>query len=387
MKKAEQSSDIIVAGDGIAGRAFALALAQSGVKTTVIAPNTASKPAIGGGIQLAPNGWAALCQLGIENAASPHAKPLSLMRLIDMQKGYNLTQLALNDRPRRTPYQSITRQGLMGALKTALLQTKRITWRDGRIVNIASENNNAVLTLEDDTIIKCPWLIGADAADGVARRYVQASPKPIKPNPARLAYHIAIPANTMPPYLNGDAVSIWLGERGHIVYYPLADGTINAVATVSTTTDASTHFFRTITKHHQLQPLVPFFEAIDPRPIYHLIPLDAYQRGRVILTGDAAHPMPPHLAQGAGQALIDAAILRQKLTHLSAPIAEDNLRHSIVEWGGERAHAMRSIHDKAMRASTMFGLSGGLAKARNIALSTIGGPILKRQLEALWSIN
>jgi 2-polyprenyl-6-methoxyphenol hydroxylase-like FAD-dependent oxidoreductase len=39
-----------------------------------------------------------------------------------------------------------------------------------------------------------------------------------------------------------------------------------------------------------------------------------WNRGRVVLIGDAAHSCPPTLAQGAAQALEDAAVLSELLT-------------------------------------------------------------------------
>ena len=57
---------ICLAGDGIASRSMALALAKSGLACTIIAPEANRQM---GGMQLAPNGWAALDTLGLAQDA------------------------------------------------------------------------------------------------------------------------------------------------------------------------------------------------------------------------------------------------------------------------------------------------------------------------------
>jgi 2-polyprenyl-6-methoxyphenol hydroxylase-like FAD-dependent oxidoreductase len=49
----------------------------------------------------------------------------------------------------------------------------------------------------------------------------------------------------------------------------------------------------------------------------HLLPAP-WNRGRVVLIGDAAHACPPTLAQGAAQALEDAAVLAELLLQADA---------------------------------------------------------------------
>jgi salicylate hydroxylase len=49
-------------------------------------------------------------------------------------------------------------------------------------------------------------------------------------------------------------------------------------------------------------------------PIYDRSPIDTWTRGRLTLLGDAAHPMQQYLAQGACQALEDAAQLARDFT-------------------------------------------------------------------------
>ena len=49
------------------------------------------------------------------------------------------------------------------------------------------------------------------------------------------------------------------------------------------------------------------------RPLVDRDPLDDWVDGKVVLLGDACHPMTPYMAQGAAMAIEDAAILSRCL--------------------------------------------------------------------------
>ncbi|MDE3722927.1 FAD-dependent monooxygenase [Nocardiopsis sp. N85] len=63
-----------------------------------------------------------------------------------------------------------------------------------------------------------------------------------------------------------------------------------------------------------------------------------WNRGRVVLIGDAAHACPPTLAQGAAQGLEDALVLAELL--LNAPAVDDALFSAFMDRRFERARAV-----------------------------------------------
>jgi len=66
--------------------------------------------------------------------------------------------------------------------------------------------------------------------------------------------------------------------------------------------------------------------------------LAPWHRGRVVLIGDAAHACPPTLAQGAAQALEDAAVLTELL--LSSAELDDALWAEFTARRFDRARAV-----------------------------------------------
>jgi 2-polyprenyl-6-methoxyphenol hydroxylase-like FAD-dependent oxidoreductase len=68
-----------------------------------------------------------------------------------------------------------------------------------------------------------------------------------------------------------------------------------------------------------------------------------WTNGRIVLLGDAAHAMAPNLGQGAGSALVDAAVLAWELAHPGEPQA------ALLRYEARRRPAVRVIQDMAGR--------------------------------------
>ena len=373
-----------LAGDGVASRAMALALAKMGIASTIIAPKAQS---LTGGVQIAPNGWAALEKLGLSDDAQDHALTLSMMRVLSLNSGYNLVQIPLNESAHRKPYTSMTRQGLHDLLKKAAQKTKKVTWINAAITGVTSKDNKAKITLDDGKMITADWLIGGDGSHGICRQYVAAEASSTERSFTRQAFRLVIPRDACPQTLMGKASNLWLGDGSHMVHYPLADGTLNMVAVMPKAAGLEDLLHLT-NQHPQGAFLTAYIrdhaDAIYSQPLYQHLSLDAFQRGQVILCGDAAHPMPPHLAQGAGQSLIDAAHIMTLLQN-SAISPDDDLQVLFTRWAADRNRQVKSIRRNAERAGALFALDGPLARLRNFGMASIGGKLLTDQLETLWA--
>jgi 2-polyprenyl-6-methoxyphenol hydroxylase-like FAD-dependent oxidoreductase len=86
-------------------------------------------------------------------------------------------------------------------------------------------------------------------------------------------------------------------------------------------------------------------ERILRTDIYDRAPIDCWHSGRVVLLGDAAHPMTPNLGQGAGQAIEDAVVLDDCLAR--AATIED----ALTRYEQRRVARANGI----VRASRQFG--------------------------------
>jgi len=368
---------LAIIGDGIAGYAMALAFAQAGHDVKLIAPGHGTVP---GGVQMAPNAWAALDTLGMRKELEDSATPLMMMRLLSLETGMTLVSLPLNDRPERHFYASMRRVRLIDALAAAARRTSRVEIINAAVSQITQKSDHAAAALSDGQTLKAAWLIGADGANGISRSYVEAGGM-APPRQKRLAFRMALPAAQLPG-LAGRATTVWLGQGGHIVHYPLDNDEINLVVMTAPSPRAQEKARAMLTRQFRLAPAAAVLDHIQPQPLMDWPFLDTWQRGRVVLAGDAAHPMPPHLAQGASQSLTDAAILARLLNDMGQA---DDLQPILSIWSARRIGLLRDIMRDARRAGDLFSLDGPLARIRNIGLAGIGAGVLGRHLDRLWS--
>jgi salicylate hydroxylase len=102
--------------------------------------------------------------------------------------------------------------------------------------------------------------------------------------------------------------------------------------------------------------------------------------GPVTLIGDAAHPMLPFLAQGAGMAIEDAAVLAHFLAHY-----RDDPADALRGYEGARRHRTERAQQMSRKQGRIYGLSGPEALVRNLVMRAMGGEKLLARQDWLYS--
>jgi salicylate hydroxylase len=132
--------------------------------------------------------------------------------------------------------------------------------------------------------------------------------------------------------INSDRATRWVGEKRHIIAYPVSSKTIYNLSTTQPDTNFAAAPSETYTTKgsksamlgvfadfcpmvHRMLELVPEGEVCEWKLRVHA-PLPTWVHGSLALVGDACHPTLPHLAQGAAQAIEDAAVLAVALGRL-----------------------------------------------------------------------
>lgn len=186
---------------------------------------------------------------------------------------------------------------------------------------------------EEPYVVSADVLLAADGVKSVARtqllRALSADAK--VEDTGQAAYRIMLSRAQMASdpallaLLDGDMVVRWIGERRHIIAYPVASKSIYNISTVQPDANFAAAPSATYTTKASKATMAAVFADFCPlvRRMLDLVPdgevcewklrthaeLPAWTRGAVALVGDACHPTQPHLAQGAAQAIEDAAVL------------------------------------------------------------------------------
>lgn len=315
---------ILIAGGGIGGLATALVLARDGHAVTVL-EQAVSFGEIGAGIQLGPNIFKMFAWLGLTDVVSKVSFFPPGLGMNDVRTGEKVVRVPLGDVSRATygfPYGVIYRADLHQVFLDACRDLPNITLRtDAKLESFEQTADSVRVRLANGETLPGVALIGADGLWSKVREAVVGDGKPRVSG--HIAYRAVLKREDVPAHLWSDDVLLWGGEKTHLVHYPLRRGELfNLVAVFHSSkydegwntfgdTAELTERFRDACP--QVRELLGKIETWKMWVLCDREPVKNWTNRRVTLLGDAAHPMLQYLAQGAGQAIEDAVVLREAL--------------------------------------------------------------------------
>ncbi len=305
----------IIIGGGIGGLAAAVALQQAGVEVEVF-ERAARIEEVGAGIGLWGNAMKALRKLGLYEAVWERGAEIG--GEARTWRGRKLFSSSADELRRRFGEANLAlhRAELQGALLSALpAGTVRL---DAGFVDFAQDERGVTARFADGRSARGDFLVGADGLHSATRRQLLGGEPP---RYAGLTAWRGVADDAAGLVAEGMGLNLW-GRGSEFGLINIGGNRAYWYATANapeSSANAANHK-KEVLKRFQgwYEPALRAIEAtresgILRTDIYDREPAERWGTGRVTLLGDAAHPMTPHLGQGACQAIEDAVVLADAL--------------------------------------------------------------------------
>ena len=313
---------IAVVGAGLGGLVAGALLQQRGYNVTIYeqAPTVAR---LGAGINLGPNVMKVLRAIGIEEALLDIGLRPEYWLSRNWDSGNTMFRYDMRDAAEAqfgAPYVLIHRGDFHEILLSAV--SPDIVAFGKKLVGLDQDASSAQLAFEDGSSAEADIVIGADGINSMAREVLLGPEQPIYSG--YVAHRSIIPARLLGDIRPADVTKWWTEDAHddtHIVVYYL-DRNHEEIYFVTGVpepqwdhgyafVDADMDELRAAFEgfHPEVQHLIDICPGATKWPRWDRDPLPLWSRDRIVLIGDACHPMKPHMGQGAAIAIEDAAVL------------------------------------------------------------------------------
>jgi salicylate hydroxylase len=345
---------VAIVGGGIGGLFAAKALVARGVEVSVY-EQAAAIGEIGAGVFLTPNSVRQLQRVGLEPEVEQWGARVGPNSRYFRHDGAPIAPVQVTDSSGWNATFGMHRADLVDMLADALPADMVRTGH--RCTGFEQDSQSARVSFANGASVEADIVIAADGIHSELRRFVFASSQPTFSG--SVAYRGLVPHERVPDWPT-DRWQMWLGKGRHFLVFPVRAGRLlNYVGFVPTDEEMKESW----SAPGDPEILRREFTGWDPRidqvlrnvqttfrwALYDREPLPVWTRDRLSLLGDAAHPMLPHLGQGANQSIEDGMALAtilagaDKTTAPRALLAYERLRRERV------AQVQRGARESGLR--------------------------------------
>ena len=381
---------VAIAGGGIGGLAAMLALSRNGQQVELF-EQAAAFSEIGAGIQLGPNVTRILQAWGLLDGVRQTATAPDRLQVRSANTGGVLGELRLGDAMAArygAPYLTLHRADLHAVLLQAVQQTSADLHVDSAVRSFQQTLDVVSLQTRHSEQLSDPdfqLLVGADGLWSQIRQQLLSDDAPCRTG--HLAYRALIKQTELPARLRSQNVTAWLGRKLHVVQYAVRGGEwLNVVVFVHGDVPDDfqnwNHSANAADLSGQLAGCCPALQELAKAAsgwrlwvMHDRQPMQGphqHAQGRVALLGDAAHPMRPYLAQGAGMAMEDAAELGTVMRGANSANVPAALRH----YAANRWQRNARVQARALRNGRIFHATGPMRWGRDVAMKLMGEKLL-----------
>jgi len=379
---------IAIVGGGIGGLTAALAMTQAGFALTVY-ERAAELADQGAGITLAPNATRVLYHLGL----GPDLEATSVTPPVTEYRHYRTGEVIMRMMTKDyreiygAPYMRLHRWDLQHAMIRRLAQTSpRALQLGSRVDQVEPRNAEVALRFANGRTAMADVVIAADGIRSTIRETLfNAAPAVFT---GFVAWRGLVATADLPAQLRESAVAF--GQGRHINRYLVRRGELlNFVAvaqrnkweaegwTIPAPLDEFLEEFSSFDEGTRTVISRPVLGQVFKWGLFGRPWLEEWSCGRVVLLGDAAHPMLPFLGQGGANAIEDAMILARCLKSEAVP------ERAFALYQRTRAPRARAATDQAAKrgdrylgepsAESLKGNEAGAEYAYDAVCAPLGG--------------
>lgn len=319
MTQSDRRVQVAVIGGGIGGLATAAFLRRAGMSAEVFeqAPELLE---VGAGLVVAPNAARLLRRLDpmttLDDVGVALQRGWEFRRWADgtvlFSQELGATCLERYGENTWTVHRADLLEVLRSALPGDLIHLNR------RCVGITQHEDGATVEFADGSTVRADVVVAADGIHSMLRGHVGPATEPRQSG--LCAWRALVDTDAVPDLARRPVQTLSLGHRRHFVHYPVSGGRLVNIVAFSPTQASDVESWSAEGRVEdfaaefagwdpRLEALIGAAERVGRYAVLDRTPLKAWVRGRLVVLGDAAHPMLPFFAQGAGQAVEDAAVL------------------------------------------------------------------------------
>ncbi|KAF5962979.1 salicylate hydroxylase [Fusarium bulbicola] len=339
--KTGKSLQVGIVGAGIGGLVASIALLDAGHDVEIY-ERSQFKNEVGAAIMAPPNSTRILAHYGVDMQRSEATAAENIIFYPDSSNlNKSITMPMTHCAAKyRAPFYFFYRVDLHNELRKLATEPTSTRSRVARIhlaTAVSRVELDGTVTLEDKTTVKKDLIVAADGIRASFLQTVLGHELEAEHKMSMLRFivpteELAKDTETLALFKDGysSARLVYHGDKS-AVFYGCRNGTLQNVGILYPVDDAIQPNSRsgTVSKDTVYDRVVgdfpPVIRSICRRerivgqwPLFTRQPLETYTQGRIVVIGDAGHPMPPTRAQGASMAIEDAAALGILLSNLDS---------------------------------------------------------------------
>lgn len=386
---------ICIIGAGMGGLTTALALAKAGFRHIEVFESASNLGFVGAGIQMAPNMARILDRYGVWDEIAKEAVGLNETSIRQGATDDELAHVDLTYIKDVFGYEHMVghRTTLAQGIYNGCLRHPEVTFSFAAVCDdfdVVNDQPSFQVTYRKQSDkqprhVVCDVLFGADGIKSNTRtamlKQLNATAEIVDTNQA--AYRIMLTREQMSSdpelleLIDSDKAIRWIGEKRHIIAYPVSSKQIYNLSTTQPDVNFASATNATYTTKgskkqmlgvfsdycpmiQRMLDLVPEGEVCEWKLRVHQ-PLPTWIVNQTALIGDACHPTLPHLAQGAAQAIEDAAVIGVVLASIQE-VSPTSINRALKAYEKVRKERAETLVALAAASGREMHLGAGAAK-------------------------